>query len=103
MRGAGLGRGTQERREGGTEPGRQARGKYRMSGSGERAPPRRRGGELPDVGGSPAEGTAGAWSGEGLDRFQDLEEAGVPEDGEWGGGDLEDPGKEPGFVLKGDL
>lgn len=55
------------------------------------------------MGGSPAEGTAGAWSGEGLDRFQDLEEAGVPEDGEWGGGDLVDPGKELGFVLKGDL
>ena len=55
------------------------------------------------MGGSPAEGTAGAWSGVGLDRFQDLEEASVPEGGEWGGGDLVDPGKELGFVLKGDL
>lgn len=55
------------------------------------------------VGSSPAEGTAGAWNGEGLDQFQDLEEASVPEGGEQGGGDLVDPGKELGFVLKGEL
>lgn len=40
---------------------------------------------------------------QGLDWFQDLEEASVPEGGEGGGGDLVDPGKELGFVLKGEL
>ena len=74
-----------------------------MSGSGERAPPRRRAAAEADVGGSPAEGTAGAGSAEGLDRFQDLEDASVPEGGEGGGGDLVDPGKKLGFVLKGEL
>lgn len=110
MRGAGRGRETQERRESGALPsgrypqlGRQATGKYRMSGSGSK--PLGGGDAAAEayVGSSPAEGTAGAWNGEGLDQFQDLEEASVPEGGEQGGGDLVDPGKELGFVLKGEL